>query len=192
RLLIALVQPHHEVTLDNTRQAYMYSYQCESTPAPAAIRSPLARKGDVTCTPSSSKGRLKLTRKKNSRRHGETKFSLRLKSRSDSWMRCCFLKPRILTGAWGLAFGRGKRTRNGITEKSFRSSSIRCSISLRPLRPCAPLLLRRPKPSAFLRAKPREPCVVAKGRTLSKRRDGESNLPSQAARESALLDKTGS
>ena len=73
---------------------------------------------------------------------------------------------------WGLAFGRGKRTRNGITEKSFRSSSIRCSISLRPLRPCAPLFLRRPKPSAFLRAKPREPCVVAKGRTLSKRRDG--------------------
>src|SRR5438132_2683882 len=56
--------------------------------------SPLARKGDVTCTPSSSKGRLKLARKKNSRRHGETKFSLRLKSRPDSWMRCCFLKPR--------------------------------------------------------------------------------------------------
>src|SRR5438552_12388131 len=126
------------------------------------------RKGDLTCTPSSSKGRLKMARKKNSRRHGETKFSLRLKSRPDSWMRCGFLKPRILTGAWGLVFGRGKRTRNGITEKSFRSSSIRCSISLRPLRPFAPLLLKRPKPSAFLPAKPREPCVVAQGRTLSK------------------------
>src|SRR5437016_3502607 len=59
-----------------------------------------------------------------------------------------------------------------LIEKSFRSSSIRCSISLRPLRPFAPLLLKRPKPFAFLPAKPHEPCVVAQGRTLSKRRDG--------------------